>query len=111
MTLLDLSVFPFLIFLLAHKDLRHQILHVIIELHTGGQCAGHISISPILLLNKYRINLLTILPFAFTPENNTLQNALAKLRLLILISVKADILCSLNRIMDYKFICGPKSVF
>lgn len=64
-----------------------------------------------LLLNKYRINLLIILPLAFTPENNTLQNVFAKLRLLILISMKADIFCSLNSITDYKFICGPKGVF
>lgn len=55
------------------------------------------------LTNKEK-NLLTILPLVFTPENNTLQNAFAKLGLLILISMKADILCSLNSTMDYKFI-------
>lgn len=101
-TLLDLLVFLFLIFLLAHKILRHQTLSAIIELHTGGHSSGHVLMEKglMLLFDKYRLNLLIILAITYTPENNTIQNAFAKLRLLILISIKADILCSLNSITD-----------
>lgn len=54
----------------------------------------------VLLFDKYRLNLLIILPLPLISENKTVKNAFAELSLLTLISIKANIVRSLNIIID-----------